>query len=193
MLTTHFNEHPLNWISALHTMRLAYMCSPHNALNGLCPCEMLFGFRPKLPLAVSDVLCNAFEIAPRLNNHEYFQKLQDKLHELRDDAVLALDQAMHRNVMFRLKKGKQRPNRDIEVGDLVLEIVPTSSPLRTNLKGPFLVVKLNHSHNLALLRTGATQHRPARFVKRHTSHLVKYHEKPPAGLGGGGGECCKPL
>jgi hypothetical protein len=61
MLTTHFNEHPLNWISALHTMRLAYKCSPHNALNGLCPCEMLFGFRPKLPLAVSDVLCNAFE------------------------------------------------------------------------------------------------------------------------------------
>jgi hypothetical protein len=35
--------------------------------------------------------------------------------ELRDDAVLALDQAMHINVMSRLKKGKKRPNRDIKV------------------------------------------------------------------------------
>eukprot|EP00884_Botryococcus_braunii_P008103 jgi/Botrbrau1/17294/Bobra.0015s0051.1 len=135
MLTTYFTEHPLNWISALHTMRLAYMCSPHKALNDISPCEMLFGFRPKLPLAVSDVLCNSFNVVPPLNHYEHVHMLQDELKLYQDDAALALDQAMYRNVMSKLKKKKV--NKDIKVGDLVPEITLTASPLRTNLKGPF--------------------------------------------------------
>ncbi len=87
--------------------------------------------------------------------------------------------------MAKMKKGDKKPNRDIKEGDLVLEITPVSGPLKTNLKGPFLVVRLNHSQNIALLKTGHTQQRVARYFKRHTSHLVKYHEKPPAGLGEG--------
>jgi hypothetical protein len=169
MLTTHFNEHPADWMSALPMMRLAYMCRPHSSLNGLAPCEMLFGFRPKLPLAVSDVLINSFCAAIPFTDGEYFHQLQHKLNLLREDAVLALDQNMHNNIMAKMKKGDKKPNRDIKEGDLVLEITPVSGPLKTNLKGPFLVVRLNHSQNIALLKTGHTQHRVARYFKR--SHI----------------------
>jgi hypothetical protein len=186
MLTTHFNDHPADWISALPKMRLAYMCRPHESLDKMSPAEMLYGFRPKLPLAVADVLLSSCNVTSALSHAEYFHQLQDRLKFNEHLAVMALDQNMHENVMTRLKRmERKRVNKAIKEGDLVLEIGQSTTPLCTNLKGPFLVVKLNHSRNIALLSTGSTPYRRTRYFKRHTSHLIVYNEKHPVGWGEG--------
>jgi hypothetical protein len=91
---------------------------------------------------------------------------------------------MHQHVMQRLQQTSRcDQSQKIAVGDLVLEITPTAGPLRTSLRGPFLVVELSPAENIAVIRTGGTDLKNQQVFKRHISHLVRYLEKPPAASG----------
>jgi hypothetical protein len=192
MLIKHFNDHPYQWTDKLPFVQHAYMRSPHSALKGLAPFEMLYAYLPKLPLAVGDVLaCNAvIDMTPQ----QYFQHAVDVREQRQKQISLILEQKMHKNIMARQKQLlKKRKTSQIKIGDLVMELPPSPGPLCTNLKGPFLVVDLNVNQNIAVLQTGGTANKPKRLFKRHTSHLVVFKDKPPpsrlvilaAVLGGG--------
>jgi hypothetical protein len=158
------------------------MFRKHTSLRNFSPAEMLYGFAPKLPLAVRDVLIN---VAEALSPEHHMCKLQDRLREQYDQVARALDYAMHKNIVGRsLTTRGKRKCTDLQVGDLVLELTPISGPLQTGLKGPFEIVSLNDSKTIAVLCTGRTRFKQARLFKRHTSHLVKFHE-PLRDWGGG--------
>jgi hypothetical protein len=172
MLMTHFNEHPTNWTKTLPQMQFAYMRSPHDSLDFLCPFQMLMGFSPKLPLPVSEVIVGMVD-APA----QYVLGLQDRLRCQQDQIKLVLDRKANRNILARLR-GRKRHNKDLNVGDLVLEVAPGRGPLQTNTRGPFLIVGLDDGKTHATLSTGQTHFKEARLFKRHTSHLVLYKPKP---------------
>eukprot|EP00884_Botryococcus_braunii_P019638 jgi/Botrbrau1/6358/Bobra.0098s0017.1 len=146
--------------------------------------EMLYGYMPKLPLAVRDVLVN---VAEALSPEHHVCKLQDKLRKQYDLVARALDNAMHKNIIGQAHKLRRKTKcTDLEVGDLVLEVANIAGPLQTGLKGPFKIVSLNDTKTIAVLETGHTRFKERKSFKRHTSHLVKYHE-PLRDWGGGGG------
>jgi hypothetical protein len=185
MLTKHYNDHPTDWSLSLPTVLQAYMSRRHTSINNFSPAEMLYGFIPKLPIAVRDVLVNMAEI---LSPEHHVCKLQDRLREQYDQVARALDYAMHKNIVGHLHKTHRKSKRtDLKEGDLVLEVTPIRGPLQTGLKGPFQIVSLNDSKTIAVLRTGQTQFKKPLKFKRHTSHLVRFHE-PFRDWGGGGGE-----
>lgn len=192
MLTTHFNDHPYEWTVKLPFIQHAYMRSPHSALNGLAPFEMLYAYLPKLPLAVGDVLVN--NVLVDITPQQYYQHATDVKEKRQKQISLVLEQRMHKHIMARQKHlSRKHKQPQLKVGDLVMELPPSSGPLSTNIKGPFLVMDLNVNQNIAILQTGGTANKPKRLFKRHTSHLVVFKDKPPpsklvilaAVLGGG--------
>lgn len=181
MLTSHFNEHPTDWVECLPQILHAYMRSPHEALNLICPFEMLLGFLPKLPIAVRDVLVGVVEA---LSPAQYVVGLQDKLRCRHDQIQLVLQRKINRNILAKLRPKANKSA--VTVGDLVLEIGPSRGPLRTNCRGPYLVIALDESGTHATLSTGGTDLRTSRHFKRHTSQLVPFRPTPPAAVSGGG-------
>jgi len=71
---------------------------------------------------------------------------------------------------------KKRCNRDLKPGDLLLEVVPSSTPLQMKTRGPFMIVRTNASRTHAQLSTGRTAARQSQLFTRYTSHLVKFHD-----------------
>ena len=174
MLTKQYNDFPTDWTSSLPTVHQAYMSRKHTSICNLSPAEMLYGYVPKLPLAVRDVLVN---VAEALSPEHHVCKLQDKLQEQYDRVARALDNAMHKNIVGQAHKLRgKRKCTDLEVGDLVLEVTNIAGPLQTGLKGPFKIVSINDTKTIAVLETGQTRFKERKHFKRHTSHLVKYHE-----------------
>ncbi len=99
---------------------------------------------------------------------------QDKLQLRHQQVAVAINQWMHENIINRLNQlARKRPQLDIAIDDLVMEIRPATEPLRTNLHGPYLVVDINPAHNIAILRTGGKDLKDQRLFKRHISHLIK--------------------
>eukprot|EP00884_Botryococcus_braunii_P004778 jgi/Botrbrau1/14300/Bobra.0207s0005.1 len=97
---------------------------------------------------------------------------------------------MHKNIVGQAHKLRgKRKCTDLEVGDLVLEVTNIAGPLQTGLKGPFKIVSINDTKPIAVLETGQTRFIERKYFKRHTSHLVKYHEPL---RDWGGGECILP-
>ena len=181
MLTSHFNEHPTNWLDSLPQMLFSYMRSPHRSLDFLCPSDMLLGFLPKIPIAVRDVVIAHVEAA---SPAEYVIGLQDHLRNQYNHIKTVLDRQITNNILSSMDPPK-RKNPDLNVGDLVLEVAPGRGPLQTNTRGPFLIVDLDDSRTHATLSTGTTQFKDARLFNRYTSHLVLFKAKPPAAALGG--------
>jgi hypothetical protein len=131
------------------------MRSPHSALDNLCPFEMLYAYLPKIPLAVRDaVAVDAVNcISPLQHYHDLLKRKKNQFHSI----ALTLEKRMHAHVMNRIENQKRKWKQpDIKEGDLVMEIPPTSGPLQTNIKGPFLVVAVNLPKNIVVLQTGGT-------------------------------------
>jgi hypothetical protein len=167
MLKAHHKDHPRDWAAQLPHMRQAYMNRKHSATNH-SPNQMLYGFAPRLPVAVHDGLVAALGLTP----DEHVRDLRDRKFFMNHRAHMALLCQQHRNMHARLERKCSPP--DLQVGDLVWEIVQPDSPLHTATKGPFRVVHLNTNKSHAILETGATAARAKQRFQRHTSHLCKF-------------------
>ena len=177
MLTAHHGNYPVNWVESLPSMLHAYMRREHTGLDKVCPFQMLYGFLPKLPVAVRDAMLVASHtdvFAPA----QYVLDLQDRVERQNAQQALYLDRRMRQRALDDLyrKRKRRATNEDLKVGDKVMEVTAAAQPLCSPYKGPFLIVALDPSKTHAILQTGETQFRKAQCFKRHTSHLVKYNE-----------------
>jgi RNase H-like domain found in reverse transcriptase/Reverse transcriptase (RNA-dependent DNA polymerase)/Integrase zinc binding domain/PHD-finger/Integrase core domain len=178
MLTAHFNDNPTNWLLTLPHMRLAYMSRTHSTL-GVSPNEMLFGFRPDLPLAVrGPVLLALANTRPNLFPSDHMQLTRDRREELYSRVQVQLRQQYLKTAAQHARRYPSLPHSRIVEGDLVWDLGPSKGALHTSVRGPFLVVSVSSSGTHATLSTGSTQHRDAKTFQRHLSQLVKCQEKP---------------
>lgn len=176
MITKHYNEHPNNWVETLPHFRNAYMSLPHTALGGHCPYEMLYGCLPRLPSANRQMLLSSCVAACSLSFTQHIHQVQDRKHQLNQQAELCLQHQFHRNAEARQRLLQRRQLQTVlQPGDFVLEISPVHHPLQPGVRGPFRVVELRHQGQLALLETGEVLGREKQYMQRHASHLVPYY------------------
>lgn len=173
MITSHYKDHPNDWVETLPHFRHAYMSLPHSALDNHCPYEMLFGQIPRLPTANRQILLSSCLTVSFLSCQEHVQQIQDRKLQLQHQAELCIRKLFHRNAAARrlLQESRRTPGVLTE-GGYALEITPVHHPLHTGVRGPFRIKRL-YGH-LALLETGAVLGRATQLVQRHISHLVPY-------------------
>lgn len=178
MLTAHLNDNPTNWFLTLSHMRMAYMTRVHSTL-GVSPNEMLFGFRPELPLAVrGPLLASLTALRPELFPYDHLRVTSDRRDQLYAQVQLKIRDSYFKNAAQQAKKLSSHPQTPIAVGDSVWDLTPKKGALHTTAQGPFLVQSLSPNGTHATLATGSTAHRDTRTFRRHISHLVKYVDKP---------------
>ncbi len=121
----------------------------------LSPFEMLYACLPKLPVEVRDVLLvNTVNVAIPLRQCHIIFDVKRIQHQ---QIAMTLERRMHAHVMGRLKHlNRKRPQPDLQMGDLVMELPPISGPLQTNFRGPLLVVEVNVQKNIFVLQIGGT-------------------------------------
>eukprot|EP00884_Botryococcus_braunii_P016358 jgi/Botrbrau1/3405/Bobra.0337s0041.1 len=84
MLTKHYNDFPTHRSSSLHTVHLACMSRKHSSICNFSPTEMLYGFTPKLPIAVREVPVN---VDRALSFEHQVCRLHDRLREQYDQVA----------------------------------------------------------------------------------------------------------
>lgn len=62
------------------------------------------------------------------------------------------------------------------MADLVLELDPTSGPLRAKARGPFTVQEVR-GEGVVMLNIGTTGFKEAQSFERHISFLSKYYDQ----------------
>ena len=119
MLTAHFNDNPTNWLLTLPHMRLAYMSRTHSTL-GVSPNEILFGFRPDLPLAVrGPVLMALATTRPDLFPSDHMQLTRDRRDELYSRVQVQLRQQYLKKAAQQARRYPPTSRELITTGDLV--------------------------------------------------------------------------
>jgi hypothetical protein len=165
------NNHPVNWQPLLPHVRMSYMNRLHATL-GVSPNEMLFGYRPVLPLP-APVLAAAAPQAGTISTH--VARVQERLFDLDQVAWSAIRAQFARNRALMQKARTAHPPRAVlQPGDLVLELDDSVPALYGQVKGPFVVLRLKNRGTVAELSTGATHARGAVSFDRHVTRLSRY-------------------
>jgi len=174
MLKTHLHDNPTNWTLALPHMRQAYMNREHAATK-YSPIKCCMAFHHAY-LLLSGTL--SFSATFGLTPVEYVSDLRCRKEYQDDKAIQTMRQRFLRQCISRATSQlrKKRSTCDLKPGDLVLEVVPSSTPLQMKTKGPFLIVRIDARRTHAQLSTGRTAARQSQLFTRHTSHLVKFHD-----------------
>jgi hypothetical protein len=174
MIKTHANDNPTNWITSLPHIRQGYMNRKHS-VTGFSPNEMLFGFAPRLPVAVQDAVSVNMTYGP----HQHVADVRDRKEYQYHKAMQAIT-LRHIQERQRRKRAahRKRPQEQLQVGDLVLETAPPLGPLHSKTRGPFRIVALDATKRHATLITGGTPARAPETFQRHTSHLRKFRAPP---------------
>ena len=206
MISAYINDTPAHWIQSLPTVRMAYMTRLHSTL-GVSPNEMLMGFSPSPPTALTSLLrsrqppsvlvANASttltaddaavyidQAHPTELYFNYAHDLASYMNYMDGVAFDSLRRHSRRSAARWLRRTWKARRADIQlaVGDYVLELVnSTAGPFKHSVIGPFKIVGFtNHSQNIAILETGATQFRGQQQYTRHISLLSKYYTQQRA-------------
>ena len=182
ILSKHINNHSAIWLQALPTVRMAYMNRIHSAIK-CSPNEMIMGFRPQLPLPVADALSRAaaFDVQNPSPNEaaSHVRELGNLFAELDIHALHEIENQFHRNAFDWVQRQAKRlgsVSAELQVGDLVLELEASSTPLRGKARGPFLV-KAIKPNGVVTLTSGSTQFKDKRDFDRSVGLLSKYFDK----------------
>ena len=158
------------------------MSRTHSTLGVSPTNEMLFGFRPDLPLAVrGPVLMALVDARPDLFPADHMQLTRDRREELYARVQVQLRQQHIKNAAQHARRHPSTSHHQIAEGDLVWDLGHFKGALYTSVRGPFLVVSISPAGTHASLSTGSTQHREAKTFRRNLSQLVKCHERPARG------------
>ena len=200
MVSKYINDTPAHWIQSLPTVRMAYMHRLHSTL-GVSPNEMLMGFNPSPPTALTSLLraqppsvmiANAAaglaaddatvyidQAHPTELYFNYAHDLASYMSYMDGLAFKSLQRHTRKSAARWLHRTWKARRADVKlgVGDLVVELVGAASgPFKHSVIGPFEIVGFTTpAQNVAILATGSTQFRSQQRYTRHISLLSKYY------------------
>ena len=168
-------DNPQDWDKYLPSLLFAYREAPQSSL-GFSPFELMFGRDVRGPLQILKELWTRSDLDIDVRTeYEYVINLANKMEKTLETARNEL-----RNSCTKYKQNydEKSVNRELNEGDLVLLMMPTShNKLLCHWKGPFEVIKKCGRVNYVIDING----KPKKF---HINLLKKYHQRISEGVCG---------
>lgn len=144
---TPFFKKGVQWDSILQAITFSCNISA-NASSKYSPFEVLYGLRPKFPLAVSSLGTNFKTLSPDF--HHYVNQHCDKLNLIREEVK---ENALKAGELMKERENKKTNPLRLNVGDFVYMLKePTGQgrKLQPKYSGPFVVHKIDSPHIVTL-------------------------------------------
>ncbi|XP_067944465.1 uncharacterized protein [Watersipora subatra] len=163
-------NNPKQWNQFINAALFAYREVPQEA-TGFSPFELLYGRTVKGPMSILKQLWSGENQDEKtMTTYKYVLELRQKLDDMMNLAQCSLKKSQQRNKLYFDKHAK---DRKFQNGDKVLVLLPThSSKLLMQWKGPYSIIKSNHSSNNYLIRIMEGEEKTF-----HANLLKKYYDR----------------